>query len=232
MWAFANIWLIFFGELWPVADSGGKRGNSPTPWRKMVKKWHFSPGEYSFIKADPSLCQPTAFNCKALTWFSQFQTLDWRLTSYISLNEIAVFKKLKNLKHILLENANRCKPNRPEPIPWLPGRRCRLPLKPPLLSNYISTNLETLVVRNYSRITDDTLREVEELFKRIKLLDVTGTKCTAEKVAIFQIRCPDIKILHESITENAELGIGLSESSEPTEDCIMWIGTRSMMFHR
>lgn len=128
-----------------------------------------------------------------------------RLTPYVSLNEIAVFKKLKNLKHILLENAKRCKQNRSSdkltPIPF--PRRFRV--KPRRLSNYISTWLETLVVRNYSCTTDKTLAEIEELFRTIKYLDVTGTKCTEERVATFQIRCPEMRILHESVIENAEL---------------------------
>lgn len=64
------------------------------------------------------------------------------------------------------------------------------------VSDYFSASLETLVVRNYSEITDSALQEIETYFNSVKYLDVTGSKCTAERVAIFQNRCPEVRLLH------------------------------------
>lgn len=65
------------------------------------------------------------------------------------------------------------------------------------LSEYFNVWVETLVVRNYSEVTDSTLFQIQAFFHSVKYLDVTGTKCTDEKVATFQNLRPEVRVLHD-----------------------------------
>lgn len=67
------------------------------------------------------------------------------------------------------------------------------------LSEHVSSWLETLVARNYTEITDLALDDVKENLKTLKYLDVTGSQCTAERVASFRNCCPEVTLCHDGI---------------------------------
>lgn len=59
--------------------------------------------------------------------------------------------------------------------------------------------LETLVIRNYPRVTNITLKHAEKCLKSLKYLDVTGTSCSAEQITIFKNHRPDVKLVHDGL---------------------------------
>lgn len=130
-----------------------------------------------------------------------------RLTDVVD-REIGCFNKIKSLKHIFLEKPNDLH-SYGESITdicttslgmrnWhshVPGNMvliCRIPEDG---GTFVDHTLETLVVRNYPKITDITLKHAEKCLKSLKYLDVTGCSCTAAQIAIFKKNRPEVKLL-------------------------------------
>lgn len=55
--------------------------------------------------------------------------------------------------------------------------------------------LETLVVRNYPKITDLTLKHAEKCLKSLKYLDVTGSSCSKAQINIFRTNRPEVELV-------------------------------------
>ncbi len=131
--------------------------------------------------------------------------------------EISCFHKARNLKHILLEKPDDASVSATDDSitdicttslgmrNWrtLNGENqngvfiYRIPAEGS--SNCVDEILETLVVRNYPRITDITLKHAAKCLKSLKYLDVTGSSCTAEQIAIFKRNRPDVTLLHDVV---------------------------------
>lgn len=134
-----------------------------------------------------------------------------RLT-YLGDSEIGCFNKIKNLKHILLEKPEDVQSEEEDESitdicttnlgmrNWRPEVAennvyiCPVPVEG---GDFVEDTLETLVVRNYPRITNITLKHAEKCLKSLKYLDVTGTSCSAEQIAIFKSHRPEVKLLHD-----------------------------------
>lgn len=52
--------------------------------------------------------------------------------------------------------------------------------------------LETLVVRNYPRVTDVSLIHAEEYLRSLKYLDLSGSTCSAEEAAVVRKNRPEV----------------------------------------
>ena len=130
-----------------------------------------------------------------------------RLTGVVD-REIGCFNKIKSLKHIYLERPDDVEDSdesitdicttslgmrnwRCEEMNDANANRvviCRIPRDG---GNFADHVLETLVVRNYPRITDITLKHAEKCLRSLKYLDVSGSSCSADQVAIFRMNRPE-----------------------------------------
>jgi hypothetical protein len=133
-----------------------------------------------------------------------------RLTGVVD-REIGCFNKIKSLKHIFLERPLDVQDN-DESITdicttslgmrnWFNeetndpnANRVVICVIPQDGGNFSDHILETLVVRNYPRITDITLKHAEKCLRSLKYLDVSGSSCSAEQVAIFRTNRPEVEL--------------------------------------
>lgn len=131
-----------------------------------------------------------------------------RLTSVVD-TEIGCFNKVKTLKHIFLEKPTDVVENdliTDICTTSLGMRNLNLSYGVSIYrvsvdgGNYHEETLETLVVRNYPRITDITLKHAEKCLKSLKYLDVTGSSCSAEQIAIFKVNRPDVTLVHSNVS--------------------------------
>ena len=114
-------------------------------------------------------------------WNIILQTLDLKSTGVACQN----IGHVETLKHIYLERPDDIK-NSHEFITdtfilSLGVKKCRM--------------LETLVVRNYPRVTDASLVHAEKCLLSLKYLDLSGSRCSAKQAAIFRKNRPKVSLI-------------------------------------